>query len=79
MNTCLGLGSEPLDFLWWHVGGRSRSYGLGSTGMGAKMHCIAFGGHFWQGAAYRLAVIAYCLRAFVRDIANGAGISGIGS
>ena len=47
--------------------------------MGVKRHCIASGGHFWQGLIYRLAVVtAYRLKEFVWVIVNGVGISGIG-
>ena len=79
MNTCPGRGVAPLAFPWWRAGGLSRAYGRNSMAMGVKRHCIVSGGHFWQGAPYRLGVvIAYRLRWYVRVIVNRAKIFGIG-
>ena len=79
ISICRGRGVAPLAFHWWRAGGLLRVYGRNSMAMGVKRHCIVSGGHFWQGAPYRLGVvIAYRLRWYVRVIVNRVKIFGIG-
>ena len=79
MNICRGRGVAPLVFHWWRAGGLLRVYGRSLMATVVNRRYIVFGGHFWQGAIYRLAVvIAYRLSGFVRVIVNGVRIFGIG-